>query len=377
MKTILRGATVPYCSKCGTKLGEDAKFCPSCGTHVIPPVAEPKRKRKERRPISTLAIVLIALIVIAASIIAISFLPLHTVGPVTRQMAIPSKSGVNTLNLELTADVAEINIAFENLTGELQSPSIILNASATARVGAFGSKKSLEHFMPDWQNTTEYFFVSNSNALTVTVRQDVDPIDWPSYYSLNVTFDIRIDLSMNTSLSVETGTGGIVLDTQAGVVLSSLSLEASTGGVEANFVEDVVVAGDVSVKTTTGGVKLSWNNVIARTFRARANGVLVDAITTTGGVEIDVTQNETPLGNVTLRAEAITGGVNFAIDIQGDVGAKIESSVTTGGIDVVRKVGFSGSEAALQSNNYPAGHNFDINLRTTTGGIDIDAKHTP
>ncbi len=73
----------------------------------------------------------------------------------------------------------------------------------------------------------------------------------------------------------------------------------------------------------------------------------------------------------------MTGGVNFAIDIQGDVGAKIASSVTTGEIDVLRKVGFSGSDAALHSSNYPSGYIFEITLRTTTGGIDIDAKHMP
>ena len=150
-----------YCSKCGAKLDEEAKFCPTCGVPVGPPEAEPERRRKERRPISTLAIVLIALLVIAAGIVAIAalaFLPVYTVGPVTRQMSVPSKSGVNTLNLDLTADVAEINIAFENLTGELQSPSIILNASATARVGVFGSTESLERFMPDWQKHNRIFF---------------------------------------------------------------------------------------------------------------------------------------------------------------------------------------------------------------------------
>ncbi len=57
--------------------------------------------------------------------------------------------------------------------------------------------------------------------------------------------------------------------------------------------------------------------------------------------------------------------------------AKIESSVTTGGIDVDRRVGFSGPEALLQSSNYPAGSNFDVTLKTTTGRIDIDAKYTP
>jgi len=365
MKTI-RGVIIPYCSKCGAELDEDIKFCPTCGTLVGPPVAEPERRRKERRPISSLALVLIALIVVAtiiAAITAIAFLPVHTVGPATRRMSVPSKSGVNILNLDLTADVAGVNIAFEDLTGEWQSPSIILNASATARVGVFGSPDFLERYMPVWHDTTV------GNVLTVT--QEVDTVGWLGYSSLNVTVDIRIDPCMNTSLDVKTSTGGIALGTQAGVVLNSLSLEATTGGVEANLVEDVVVAGDVSVKTTTGGVKFSWNNVNV------TNDVLVNAITITGGVDVDVTQDEGLLGNVTLRAEAVTGGVNFAIDIRGDVGAKIESSVTTGGIDIVRKVGFSSPEALLQSSNYPSGSNFDVGLKTTTGGINIDAKYTP
>lgn len=353
-----------YCSKCGAELDEDAKFCPDCGTPVGLLVAEPRR-RKERRPISALAIVLIALIVIAAVIAAIAFLPVQAVGPVTHRMSVPYKSGVNVLDLDLTADVAGVNIAFEDLTGEWQSPSVILNASATARVGVFGSSDFLERFMPVLQETTV------GNVLTVTVTQDVDTIDWPRYSSLKVTFDIRIDPSMNTSLNVETSTGGIVLDTHAGVVLNSLNLEATTGGVEANLVEDVVNAGDVSLKTTTGGVELSWNNVNV------TNDVEVSAITTTGGVAVDVMQDKRLLGNVTLRAEATTGGVDFAIEIRGDVGAKIESSVITGGIDIDRKVGFSGPDSLLQSDNYRASSNFDVGLKTTTGGIDVDAKHTP
>ncbi|MDH5390610.1 MAG: zinc-ribbon domain-containing protein [Candidatus Bathyarchaeota archaeon] len=356
---------MPYCSKCGAELDEDAKFCPTCRTPVGPPVAEPERRRKERRPISTLAIVLIALLVIAAVITAIAFLPVRTVRASPYRHSVPRQTGVNTLNLDLAADVAGVNIAFEDLTGEWQSPSYILDASATARVGVFGSPDFLERFMPVCHDTTE------GNVLTVTVTQEVDTVGWSWYSSLNVTFDIRIDPSMNTSLDVKTSTGGIVLDTQAGVVLNSLSLEATTGGVEANLVEDVIVASDVSVKTTTGGVKLSWTNVNV------TDDVLVNATTTTGGVDVDVTQDEEFLGNVTLRAEAVTGGVDFAIIIRGDVGAKIESSVTTGGINIVRKVGFSGPEALLQSSNYPAGSNFDVSLKTTTGGIDVDAKHTP
>jgi len=38
---------------------------------------------------------------------------------------------------------------------------------------------------------------------------------------------------------------------------------------------------------------------------------------------------------------------------------------------------FSGTTSLLQSDNYPAGSNFNVSLKTTTGGIDIDAKYTP
>ncbi len=65
---------MPYCSKCGTKLGEDAKFCPACGTAVGPPVVGPERRRemRARRPISTLTIVLIVVLVAAVIVTAIA-----------------------------------------------------------------------------------------------------------------------------------------------------------------------------------------------------------------------------------------------------------------------------------------------------------------
>ena len=351
---------MPYCWKCGAKLDEDAKFCPTCGTQVGPPVTKPKRRRierGERRPTSTLAIVLIVLLVSAAIIVAIAFLPIHAVD-VSESRYVSYQASVDTIKLDLTTDVARINIAFEDLSGKL----VTLDVSATGRIGVFGSPDA---FDLTFHNTTE------NNVLTVTADVDTVGGGWPWYPWLRVTCDLRIDPSMNASLDVETSTGGIVMNTQAGVVLNSLSLEATTGGVKANLVEGVVVAGDVSVKTTTGGVEFSWGNVIV------TKDVLVNAKTTTGGVDVSVTQDEELLGNVTLKAKATTGGVDFAIDVQGDVGAKIESSVTTGGIDIDREVGFSGTKSLLRSNNYPAGSNFDVNLETTTGGIDIDAKYTP
>jgi hypothetical protein len=62
------------------------------------------------------------------------------------------------------------------------------------------------------------------------------------------------------------------------------------------------------------------------------------------------------------------------MEIDDDVGARIESHADLGEINVdVQK--FSGNETLLQSDNYPAGSNFLVNLRTTTGGININAAY--
>ena len=343
---------MPYCWKCGAELKEGNKFCPACGTPVGAPKAETKRRMK-RKPISTLAIVLITLFVSAAVIVAIAFLPIRTVD-ITESRDAPYQTGVDTLDLDFTADVAQVNVAFEDLSGKL----VTLDVSVTGRVGVFGSLDVLD-----------LTFDSTTDGNVLTVTSEVDIISRYSW-SLNVTCDILIDPSMKASLDVKTSTGGIILNTQAGVVLDSLSLEATTGGVEAKLVENIRIDGDISLMTTTGSVKLSWDNVIV------TKNFLVNAITTTGGVDVDINQDEELAGNITLRAEAITGGVDLAIAIQDDVGAKIESSVTTGGIDIDRQVGFSGAESSLQSDNYPANTNFDVTLKTITGGIDIDAEYT-
>ena len=343
---------MPYCWKCGAELKEDDKFCPACGTPVGAPKVEPERRMK-RKPISTLAIVLITLFVSAAVIVAIAFLPIRAVD-ITESRDAPYQTGVDTLDLDFTADVAQVNVAFEDLSGKL----VTLDVSVTGRVGVFGSLDVLD-----------LTFDSTTDGNVLTVTSEVDIISRYSW-SLNVTCDILIDPSMKASLDVKTSTGGIILNTQAGVVLDSLSLEATTGGVEAKLVENIRIDGDISLMTTTGSVKLSWDNVIV------TKNLLVNGITTTGGVNVDINQDEELAGNITLRAEATTGGVDLTIAIQDDVGAKIESSVTTGGIDIDRQVGFSGTESSLQSDNYPANTNFDVTLKTITGGIDIDAEYT-
>jgi hypothetical protein len=77
-----------------------------------------------------------------------------------------------------------------------------------------------------------------------------------------------------------------------------------------------------------------------------------------------------------LYAETTTGGVAFTIDITGEVGAKVEASTGFGGVNVEQQ-GFSADRAPLQSTNFPAASNFIVNLRTTTGGIEINSNYDP
>jgi len=65
---------MPYCSKCGAELDKDAKFCPKCGTSAGPLVAKPEKRRiprEQRKPMSTLTIVLIVLLVVVVAVAAV------------------------------------------------------------------------------------------------------------------------------------------------------------------------------------------------------------------------------------------------------------------------------------------------------------------
>lgn len=357
---------MPICSKCYAELPKDAKCCPNLGVMI----AEPEKVRKKRRTIISQGIALIVLIVITLVIGILGILPVRMVNAEHR-VSVPHQTEVNTLDLHLTADVAHINIAFENLTYEMQSPIIIVKVSATANVGIYVSPDFLSRFMPAWDYNTE------GNVLKFTVAQEAPTFHWPWYSSLNITLDIVIHSSMNTHLNVMVNTGEIEMHTTVGVVLESVIFEADKGRVEATLVEDVTIAGDISIKTTTGIVVFCWDNIILNKC------IKVDLTTNTGGVDIDVKQHNELFENVTLKAKTTTGEVDLTVDLKGNLGAI--GRVAEWNHNVQAHVNgfvyicdwYSNTESLLRSQNYPAGNNFDITLKTTRGRISIDAKHTP
>jgi len=344
-----------YCRKCGAKLEEDTKFCPTCGTPVNVTATSNYARRKEKAPVFLPALILIALLFSAFIIIAaFMYMPINPVS-FSESQGVSYSEGIDTLNLNFSGGISLVNVQFENMSDKL----VQLNVSASRGVSIFASSEPV--------NVTFDHSISD-NILTVNARVTTDG-GWPWSPWLRVTCNLYIHPSLESSLNIKTTVGKILCDTKAGVTLNSLNLETGTGQIEAKLVENTTVNGDVSAKTSTGHLKFSWDNVKAQ------NNVSVTAQTVTGAIDFSVLQNSSIPANVTLNAQATTGGIDLGITIHDDVAAIVKSTVAIGDINF-SKTGFNGTKSELQSNNYPTSSNFIINLQTTTGGIGISAVYS-
>jgi hypothetical protein len=343
---------MPYCRKCGAKLEEEARFCHVCGTPVaaVTVPAMPRRRSTFRLPVIILIVILLAATVFGALV----FLPFYHVHfDQTNQVA---KAGVDNLLLDFQADFAQVNVFFRNLPDKM----VVLNVTADGYVGIFDDPNRTINVTFNHQTT------NNSEVVTSSVSR---VSAWPSSYNLNVICDVYIDPSANLSrLFVHSGVGQIVLNADTAMTIQTLNLDTTTGSIEASLAQRVVIAGSVSAKTTTGSVTFNW-------MQAGTEGnVSVNLKSTTGTVNLSVARNSRLSGNVSIDAGTTTGSVNLAMTIHDDVGAKIESHTSVGGISVERG-GFSGDQSLLQSSNYPAGSNFLVNLATTTGSVHVNAYY--
>jgi uncharacterized membrane protein YvbJ len=120
-----------YCRKCGAKLEEDARFCNVCGTPVVAvTTATRPTAPKRRRPVYLLPVaILVAVLLTAIIVSALLFLPFNPVH-FNQTNQVP-KADVNSLLVDLQADVAHVNVFFKNLPGNM----VVLNVTADGNVG--------------------------------------------------------------------------------------------------------------------------------------------------------------------------------------------------------------------------------------------------
>jgi hypothetical protein len=97
----------------------------------------------------------------------------------------------------------------------------------------------------------------------------------------------------------------------------------------------------------------------------------------TGGVELHLNQSSPMNRTVSLNGTTATGGVSLNMGIAGNLSASIDSKAELGGVHVGSKVGFSGTDSALKSNNYPSPGNFGVSLTTKIGGVEVNALSVP
>jgi hypothetical protein len=345
---------MPYCRKCGAKLDETARFCPACGTPVAAATTAIKPTTPKTKPVHILPVaILIAVLVSAVVIGALLVLPVYPVHfSQTNQVPV---TDMNDLFLDFRVDVAQVNIIFEDLPSNMA----VLNVTADGGVGIFDDPNQAVNVTFSHQAT------NNSVAVLASVSQNSK---LPILHDLNVKCDMYIDPSVNLTLQARSSVGNIVMTAESEVTLQRVDLEATTGNVDFRLSKGAVAAGSVSLQTTTGSVQFKMD-------KADISGnVSVNLQSNTGAVNVDLTATQRLSGNATVNARTTTGSVNLHMAIDRDVGARIESDTNLGKITLDEKR-FSGNQSPIQSNNYPAGSNFLVNLRTETGGISINAAY--
>src|SRR3990170_2375214 len=257
---------MPYCRKCGAKLQEDARFCHVCGTPVgaVTAPAAPRRRRPFLLPVA----ILVAVLLTAVMVSVLVFLPFTSVNfNQTNQVA--SKAGVDSLSLDFQADVANVNVYFKNLSGKM----VVLNVTADGYVG----------ILSDPNRTVAVAFDQKTANHTAIVTSRVSRVEgWPLSYNLNVVCNVYIDPTVRLKLSIRSNVGQISMNAGAPVTLDGLYLQATTGSIEANFTQGVVIGGGLSLRTTTGSVRFNMD-------RAEVSGnVSATVQSTTGSVNVNV-----------------------------------------------------------------------------------------
>ena len=351
---VLEVSVLPYCRRCGTKLDDSARFCHKCGTPVLTfataAPAKPSRPlRKE--PLVIAAIVLIAILVAAVILTAIVFAPFSPIS--FNQTNQDSHSSINTLNLNFQANTAQVTLIAQNINNQ----NILIQTSANGSRSIFGSN-----------NPIEVTFTNQTEGNTLTVNSKVtEANEFPTAGNLHVTCTIYVNPALKLNINVTTQAGSITLIAENSATFQSINLHANAGEVQANL-QNATIAGDVSLNTQAGTV-----NFGLRQASLQGNQT-VTLHSNAGSVSMDITQTKTLQGNLQVNAVTELGSINVALQIDGDVGAKIISQTNLGSMHL-NVQHFSGNQSPIQSDNYPAASNIEISSRTNLGSINIDASY--
>ena len=346
---------MPYCRRCGTKLDEDAHFCHKCGTPVAAysyasPAPSAPLKPIRNDPVVIGAVVLVSILIVGVVVAALFAAPFSNVN--IEQTYQDDTLNVSNLTLNFETNAAQVNVFTQNLNNN----NFVIGIQGSASKGMFGGDNGSPVKFTLYNDT-----VNGVQTATAKLEQST------TFSRYNVVCNIYVNPALTLNLNITSQTGQINLINDKLTTFESINLQASAGSLGANL-QNATVVGNVTLRTQVGTIDFRTSQIVVE------GNSTVDLHSNTGSVNIDITQTKTLLGNLKINAATELGSINVGLSIDGDVGAKILSQTNYGSIHTNQQH-FSGNQSPIQSDNYPAASNIEINSRTNLGSININAVY--
>jgi len=345
---------MPYCRKCGAKNEQSDSYCHKCGFPITADIQEstPTKTSLKRNQFFIPIIIIIVASIFVLIIAAIASAPLNPVNfSQSSDIVLP---GASSLNLTFWADIADVNI-FTNLTG---NSVMMIDVKATGGTSIFSSNQPI---------TVDILNSTNKENAIVNVL--VNAGKYPSTSNIQVFVNIYVNPTLDLTINAYSRVGNIDLNTDTEARIDALNLHVSTGNLILNIQESTSINGYVSLWSAIGNVEFSMNKADLD------NNTTIFLQSSTGNVKMDITQTKRMDESLQIYARTGTGQVSLdQLLIDGEVGSKIEAETGLG--EIITDIhNFTGEKSPLESNNYPATSNINIQMETGIGNINIHATY--
>jgi len=299
-------------------------------------------------PVIIGAIVLVSILVIGVVVAALFATPFINVS--IGQTYQDDTVDINKLDFNFESNRAQVNV----FTLDMNNNNFVIEIQGSAFKGMFGGNSDSPIQFSLYNDTT-------NGVQTVTIKLE----ESNAFSRYNVVCNVYVNPALTINLNITSKAGQVNLINDKPTTFESINLETSAGDVGANL-QNATVIGNVTLRTQAGTVDFRTSQILVEgnnTISLHSNA---------GSINMDLTQTKTLQGNLQVNATAELGSVNVGLSIDGSVGAKIISQTTLGSIHTNLQH-FSGNQSLIESDNYPAADNIEINNRTNLGSIDINA----
>ncbi len=296
------------------------------------------------------AIVLIAILVVGVVVAALFAASYATVN--ISQSYQDNTVGINKLNLNVQTEALKVSV----FTQKVSNNNFLITLDGTASKGVNSGSGS--PIQVELNNDTVA-----GNELTITMRITQSNV----FSRYNVQCNIYVNPDVIRNLNVTSQAGQVSFTADKSVTFESLNLQSQAGAVQANM-ENMTVAGNINLRTQAGSIDFRMNEA-----KVEGNNT-VTLQTNAGSVTMDIAETKALQGNLMVNAVTDLGSVNVGLVVDDGVGAKLVSQTNLGSVHVDVQH-FSGNQSPIQSDNYPAASNIEINSKTNLGSININANY--